>query len=507
MSDPKIISPLLDGYKLGVPISEHDGVICYPAMKENSDNKYIVKIISIPASQVQLDALLLTGAYQDPADALDYFKAQADGIENEVQLLKKLSKLEGFLSYDSWQVEPMDENRLGYEFYLVSSYKRSLDKYMRRNSMTHLGAINLGLDICAALSIARRAGYIYVDLKPSNIFLSLDKGYRIGDLGFMEISSLKYAALPGKYRSAYTAPELQDMLGTVNTTVDTYALGMILYMLYNNGVLPVVDPESDEPLAAPVNADYEMAEIILKACAMNPKDRYADPTEMGQDLVGYMQRNRVNNVPITPPTAIPPVIQEAPVPEQIEVVSEDPSRAEEIVEETIMDKPASEQLAEEEAPADNEEVPVPTEAEEAPAEEDAIADMAAEVSGEDTAEEVSSDVPAEDVHMIAAEETEEALQQEVAEEPVAPSYEDVEADLDEEFAALLAGIDLTEEPEQPPVVKEKPKSKKKKSGKKNKKNKKKKKGGFAAFILLLLLALLLGGGYFYYDNIYLQTVR
>ena len=221
MSEPKLISPLLDGFSMGSPISTHDGVVCYPAMKENSDNRYIVKKISIPASQVQLDALLLTGAYDDPGDAMDYFKSIADGVEKEAMLLNKLSRLEGFLPYDSWQVEPMDENRLGYEFYLVSAYKRSLERYLQKHPMTHLGAVNLGVDLCAALAIARRAGYLYVDLKPSNVFRSSGKEFRIGDLGFAELASLKYATLPSKYRSAYTPPEMQDALGGVNTTADT----------------------------------------------------------------------------------------------------------------------------------------------------------------------------------------------------------------------------------------------------------------------------------------------
>ena len=190
MSDPKCISPLLDGYIMGSPISDHNGVKCCPAMKENSDKKYIVKIISIPTSQVQLDALLLTGAYDTPADAMDYFKEIADGI-------------------------------LGYEVFLVSSYKRSLEKFMTRNAMTHLGAVNLGLDICAALAIARRAGHIYADLKPTNIFISEGREYRIGDLGFLDTSALKYTSLPGKYRSPYTAPEVLDDLRTLNETVDT----------------------------------------------------------------------------------------------------------------------------------------------------------------------------------------------------------------------------------------------------------------------------------------------
>ena len=121
MSEPKRISPMLDDIHMGAPISDHDGVRCYPAMKENSDNTYIVKVISIPASQVQLDALLLTGAYQDPGAAMDYFQELADGVVAEAKVLKKLSKLEGFLPYDSWQVVPMDNNQLGYEIYLPNA--------------------------------------------------------------------------------------------------------------------------------------------------------------------------------------------------------------------------------------------------------------------------------------------------------------------------------------------------------------------------------------------------
>ena len=79
MSEEKLISPLLDGFVMGDAISEHDGIRCYPAMRENSDEKYIVKVISIPASQKRLDALLLTGAFQDAAGATEYFKELSDG--------------------------------------------------------------------------------------------------------------------------------------------------------------------------------------------------------------------------------------------------------------------------------------------------------------------------------------------------------------------------------------------------------------------------------------------
>lgn len=310
MSDQKLVSPLLDGFIMGEPMSSHDGVRCCPAVKEDSDDKYIVKIISIPASQNQLDALLLTGACKDAAAAADYFKELADDVVREARLLQQLSRLEGFLSYDGWQLVPMEDNKLGYDIYLLGTYKRSLEKFLRSNTMTHLSAVNLGLDLCAALSICRRAGYIHVDLKPGNIYLCGDREYRIGDLGFVKLKSLKYAALPSKYRSCYTPPELHDDMATLNPTVDIYAVGLILYRIYNNGKLPFEGHAPAEELPAPANADYEMAEIILKACNPNPRHRWQTPIEMGQALASYMQRNTVNDIPIVPPVIDNPIDEE-----------------------------------------------------------------------------------------------------------------------------------------------------------------------------------------------------
>ena len=304
MSERKLVSPLLDGFLMGYPMSSHDGIECCPAKKENSDEKYIVKIISIPASQVQLDALLLTGAYQDPAEATNYFKEVAESVASEAEVLTRLSKLEGFLPYEGYQIVPMEDGKLGYEVYLLSSYRRSLLRHMQKKPITHLDAVNLGLDLCAALAICRRAGFLYVDLKPANIFLSREKQFRIGDLGLIPLDSLAYTSLPGKYRSAYSPAEVKNDMKVLNTTVDTYAVGMILYQIYNEGTLPAQPLEPTDPFPHPSNADYEISSIIMKAIDPNPANRWADPMEMGQALVGYMQRNTVNNTPITPPSGI-----------------------------------------------------------------------------------------------------------------------------------------------------------------------------------------------------------
>ena len=311
MSEPKLISPLLDKFAIGGAISDHDGVRCYPAMREESDDKYIVKIITIPASSRQLDALLLTGAYPNAQAARSYFESLVNDVENEAQVLRHLARLEGFLAYEDYQVVPTEDG-IGFDVYLLGSYKRSLAAHFRQKPMTHLGAVNLGIDLCAAMTVCRQAGCLYIDLKPENIFITDDGRYCVGDLGFVPMSSLKYASVPDKYRSSYTAPELADPFATLSPSMDIYAIGLILYQAYNNNSLPFEGNAPAEILPPPEYADYEMAEIILKACAPDPADRWSDPKELGQALVAYMQRNGANDTPIVPPSII--AVEEVEIP-------------------------------------------------------------------------------------------------------------------------------------------------------------------------------------------------
>ncbi len=485
MSDPKLVSPLLDGFTIGESLSCHDGVRCYPAIREDSDEKYIIKIISVPASQRQLDALLLTGAYKDAASAAVYFKELADGIVAEVKLLQQLSRLEGFLPYSGWQVVPMEGDDLGYEIYLVSTYKRSLEKYLRRDPMTHLGAVNLGLDLCAALAICRRSGNMFVDLKPGNIYLTGEREYRIGDLGFVKLSSLKYTSLPSRYISDYTPPELRDDLATLNPTVDIYAVGTILYQLYNDGVLPTAQQLASKSIPAPANADSEMAEIILKACSPNPRNRYQTPIEMGQALVSYMQRNTVNDIPIAPaPTeepeaeaadeaAVPEVPVEADGYEPPEPAADDASVQEAEEPEDILNDGL---LMEDTGDSDS----------------DAALDEAAECA---PIEAVDLRIPPEDEQFdelsapvaVLSPESDDLF-------PSEPERKQIEED--EDWEAIMRGTpeENEEDWDDDDVFWEPPKAKKK-------------KGGVLFVVLLLLLALLAGGGFYYYQNYYLLPIE
>jgi hypothetical protein len=58
------------------------------------------------------------------------------------------------------------ESGKGFEIYLLSKYKRTLQKHFKKHIFSHLDALNLGLDLCAALSVCRRNGYVYANDKP-----------------------------------------------------------------------------------------------------------------------------------------------------------------------------------------------------------------------------------------------------------------------------------------------------------------------------------------------------
>lgn len=483
MSEPKLISPLLDGYAMGAPISRHDGVCCCPAIKEDSDNKYIVKIISVPSSQNQLDALLLTGAYKDAAAAMEYFKERADGVVEEAEFLRKLSKLEGFLSYEDWQIVPMEGNELGYDIYLISPYRLSLEKYLRRNLMTHLGAVNLGLDLCAAAAICRSSGCMYVDFKPTNIYISEDKEYRIGDLGFVKLDALKYNSMPGKYISRYTAPEVLDPLSTLNDTVDVYSIGLVLYQIYNNGELPFGGNAVAEVFPSPVNADYEMAEILAKACAPDPKERWKDPIEMGQALVDYMQRNTVNDTPIAPPAA--------------RIVTEEaPAAAEEPAADAASEEGVHEELAFMQEMVNDETAPGEEDADEAEPVTEEVTSMLAqadELISHETPAPISTQdtirVPA-GVAPGAKETAAPAAEEAPAEEsPFANFFDDDDFDDDDGFDDDFDDDYEGEDEDSAPVEKQP-----------------RKKTWVVFLIIGIILALLCFGGFYVYRNYYIQTI-
>lgn len=520
MSEPRLISPLLDGFALGAPMAEHHGVRCCPAIKENSKEKYIVKIISVPATQTQMDALLLAGAFKEPEEAMKYFRSVCADIEKEASFLQELSNLEGFTSYQGWQTEPITKHRLGYEVYLVGTYKRSLEKIVRKEPITHLVAMNMALDLCRALTVCRQAGAIYVDLKPGNVFLSDKKEYQIGDLGFIHLNALNYTALPEKYISSYTPPELHDPMAYMNLTVDTYGLGMILYQLYNEGSLPELPSSNETPIPAPINADYELSEIILKAIHPDPAERWQAPDKMGHAIVEYMQRNVVNDTPITPYAPIDPEAQNVQIPREDSVPEFTPTPSSDTIKSDRTEsaplgeaQDASEDASSEdtgvqepsvEAPAPEDSSP---EKETDPAEEPNTPDSEAFSSEEVVPAAATATVISDDFSRIFAK-ADDLLSHETPTGVVIPEI------LDDPDPFAFATEDSIEAADLntpfDPVMEAPPENNRKKKSRSailNEKRKKRFKKVILSICLLGFLAGLCLGGFWFYQNIYMQTIE
>lgn len=316
MTVPRSVSPILDGFLLSAPTSAHDAVVCCPATEKVGGAPYVVKVISVPASGVQIDALLMAGAFPDRAGVDDYYKEQAREIRNEAKRLRNMATLGYFADFDSVQVVPAARGS-GYEVYLLAPQRTSLRTVMCRSDVTQLEIVNMALDICAALSTCRQAGFFYANLKPENIFF-VNGHYRIGDLGFLPMSAVGHTSLPQQYRNDYTPLELRKGALSLNDTADLYALGMILYEVYNGGVLPRKEDIVGKLFAPPKYADYEMAQIILRACADDPSVRWHDPQQMGQALSRYIQRNGLHNTVLLPTAYVSTVPLTADEPSQEE---------------------------------------------------------------------------------------------------------------------------------------------------------------------------------------------
>ncbi len=469
MSQPKLISPLLDNFLIGEPMSDHNGIRCCPAMNSETSEKYIVKIISLPPSRTQLDALLLTGVLKDEEDAKQYYTQRAQDWVAEIKTLQQLAKQEGFLSCEDFQIVPAEDG-IGFEIYVLTPYKRTLARQLKKKPFTQLDALNLALDICSALAACRRNGYLFTNLKPSNIFLTENGEFKIGDLGFLDLNALHYSAVADHCFSPYTAPEIADASSSVNETLDVYALGMVLYGIFNDGVLP---EDRSNPLPAPQYADEEMAQIILKACAPDPQDRWADPAQMGQMFVSYMQKNGAFDVPIVPPAPIP-----EPEPEVPEVV-EETEAAEEQAEDTqadaaVIDIPEEQSATETDSAVTEEDTAVQEDTtEEASAEEVDESTEAEDIAGEEdapVAEEIpaendpSDSVDAEQLQIMDILDNHDAFSDEAAQIKAAAAYLDIDAsqkipeditydDISDEVSQILSQADALVDMEVPePVV-------------------------------------------------------
>ena len=311
MADSNPVSALLPHMTAGNCIGTGSRGTVWLLRQAETDRMVAIKRISIPVSPKNVQALMFTGAVKDEAGAQDYYNKLAQELVQELEDMEPLEDCPNVLPFQGSFLTPK-EGSVGFDLYLLSEYCETLQTYMEYNAMSHLRALNLAIDVCTALEAYRAAGLLHRNIKPSNIFVGPKGQYLLGDLGAVRLDQMDYAFIPDDQFNAYSAPETAEGKYGLNATIDIYSLGMVLYRIYNGGHAPLEDEKTGpraaearriagESLPAPMYADYELSELILKACAPEPVNRFQTPSEFKQELALYMQRNRVSDDLIVPP--------------------------------------------------------------------------------------------------------------------------------------------------------------------------------------------------------------
>ena len=256
-----------------------------------------IKVISIPADQSELDSLRSEGLTEESAKT--YFQGIVDDFVSEISLMETMKGVQNIVSVEDYKViEKADD--IGWDIYIRMELLTPFNTYLCNNQMTEKDVIRLGIDICTALEICEKCSIVHRDIKPENIFIN-DFGYfKLGDFGIAKKLENTTGNMSQKGTYNYMAPEIA-VGKKYDARVDIYSLGIVLYRLLNQNRLPFIENEQQllnanarkeaverrlrgEKILPPCEASAPVADVILRACAYDPADRYTTATEMKRAL-------------------------------------------------------------------------------------------------------------------------------------------------------------------------------------------------------------------------------
>ena len=150
------------------------------------------------------------------------------------------------------------------------------------------------LHVASGLQHAHNAGIVHCDVKPENMFIGNQGEILIGDFGIAVGLQEENPQSEDTFGTApYMAPE--QILGNPLPESDQYALGVVVYE-WLTGQLPFTGADKDEitlkhlfeapqPLRA-INRAIPRAveQVVMKALAKDPDQRYASIEEFAQEL-------------------------------------------------------------------------------------------------------------------------------------------------------------------------------------------------------------------------------
>ena len=254
-----------------------------------------LKAITIPSSPEELQSVLDEDGL-DRQGASSYFRETVVALNREIALMNKVKGHSNIVSYEDHDVIEHTDG-IGWDILIRMELLTPISQYFKQfDTIPQQAVLRLGIDLCRALEVCEKYSIIHRDIKPANIFISDTGDFKLGDFGVARTASASTGASTFAGTVNYMAPEVFRR-EKYTASVDTYSLGLVMYQLLNANRMPFYPPYpqpltalakerahdrrlAGEPLPDPVNASGPLADILRKACAPAPADRFASPTEM-----------------------------------------------------------------------------------------------------------------------------------------------------------------------------------------------------------------------------------
>lgn len=222
-------------------------------------------------------------------------------------------------------VSVYDVSRSGDMDYIVMeliegiTMKQYLDK---KGCLNWRETLHFSMQIAKALEHAHSRGIIHRDIKPHNIMILKDGSVKVADFGIARIASAQNTLTREALGSVhYISPE-QAKGGRVDNRTDIYSLGVVMYQMLTgrtpyDGETPVavaiqhINGNLLPPSQLNSSIPKGLEQIILRAMAVNPDDRYSSATEMLRDMEEFRKNPAVVFGRNSQPAAAPGAVQAA----------------------------------------------------------------------------------------------------------------------------------------------------------------------------------------------------
>lgn len=209
-----------------------------------------------------------------------------EAAKREFELMKKADECPHTLSVFDMKIVNEDSATV---VYILEELAIPILRYYKPGDINLIKIKQIMTELCDALKFLSRAGIRHLDIKPDNIYVSADGKIKLGDFSHAqyvsELSSLKEV----RGTDVFMAPEIYEK-NDYNNTTEIYSLGMVLYYLLTGTMLfryedrdrKIRKAEDQYPAT---NLNKVLLDIVKKATAYLPENRYADYTDFMSDIM------------------------------------------------------------------------------------------------------------------------------------------------------------------------------------------------------------------------------